>query len=36
MQAIQAEPAPLLADDAWEVFASDEVRMDQETIIRRG
>lgn len=35
MKAIAAELAPLLADDTWEVFACDEVRMDQEAIIRR-
>jgi transposase len=35
MKAITAELAPLLADESWEVFASDEVRMDQEAIIRR-
>jgi transposase len=35
MQAIAAELAPLLTDETWEVFASDEVRMDQEAIIRR-
>lgn len=35
MKAIQAELAPLMADNAWEVFACDEVRMQQEAIIRR-
>lgn len=35
MQAIKAELAPLLSDDSWEVFACDEVRMDQEAIIRK-
>ena len=35
MKAIAAELAPLLTDDAWEVFASDEVRMDQEAVIRK-
>lgn len=35
MKAIAAELAPLLADNAWEVFASDEVRMDQEAVIRK-
>jgi transposase len=35
MKAIAAELAPLLADDSWEIFASDEVRMDQEAIIRK-
>lgn len=35
MKAIAAELAPLLTDDSWEVFASDEVRMDQEAIIRK-
>lgn len=35
MLAIKAELAPLMADDGWEVFACDEVRMDQEAIIRK-
>jgi transposase len=35
MAAIRAELAPLLASDEWEVFSSDEVRMDQEAIVRR-
>ena len=35
MKAIQAELAPLMKDDNWEVFAVDEVRMDQEAIIRK-
>ncbi len=35
MKTIAAELAPLLADDSWEVFASDEVRMDQEAVIRK-
>jgi transposase len=35
MKAIGAELCPLLIDDAWEVFACDEVRMDQEAIIRK-
>lgn len=35
MKAIAAELAPLLADDTWEVFASDEVRMDQEAVVRK-
>lgn len=35
MNAIALELAPLLADDTWEVFASDEVRMDQEAVIRK-
>jgi transposase len=35
VKAIAAELAPLLADDSWEVFASDEVRMDQEAVIRK-
>lgn len=35
MQAVRAELAPLVSDDNWEVFASDEVRMDQEAVIRR-
>jgi transposase len=35
MKAITTELAPLLTDDTWEVFASDEVRMDQEAVIRK-
>jgi transposase len=35
MRAIKAEIAPLCHDDRWEVFAVDEVRMDQEAIIRK-
>ena len=35
MQAIHTELAPLMADDSWEVFACDEVRVDQEAIIRK-
>lgn len=35
MKAIAVELAPLLVDDSWEVFAVDEVRMQQEAIIRR-
>lgn len=35
MKAIAAELAPLLSDDTWEVFACDEVRMDQEAVIRK-
>lgn len=35
MKAITAELAPLLSDDNWEVFACDEVRMDQEAVIRK-
>lgn len=35
MQAIKAELAPMLASDDWEIFACDEVRMDQEAIIRK-
>jgi transposase len=35
MQAIKAELKPLLTDDAWEVFACDEVKLQQEAIIRR-
>jgi transposase len=35
MKAIAVELAPLLEDSSWEVFASDEVRMDQESIIRK-
>ena len=32
---IKKELKPLLKDDSWEVFAVDEVRMDQEAITRR-
>lgn len=35
MRAIKAEIKPLFYDDRWEVFAVDEVRMDQEAIIRK-
>jgi transposase len=35
MKAIAAELAPLLSNDDWEVFASDEVRMDQEAVVRK-
>lgn len=35
MRAISAEIKPLFHDDRWEVFAVDEVRMDQEAIIRK-
>jgi transposase len=35
MQVIQAELTPLMANDSWEVFAVDEVRMDQEAVIRK-
>jgi transposase len=35
MQAIRAELAPLLTDDEWAVFACDEVKMQQDAIIRR-
>jgi transposase len=35
MEEIKEEIAPLLADDDWEVFSCDEVRMDQEAIIRK-
>lgn len=35
MEAIRSEIAPLLEDGSWEVFACDEVRMDQEAIIRK-
>jgi transposase len=35
MNAIATELTPLLSDDAWEIFAADEVRMQQEAIIRR-
>jgi transposase len=35
MQSIREEIKPLFYRDDWEVFAVDEVRMDQEAIIRR-
>jgi transposase len=35
MAEIRAEVAPLLDDPDWEVFAADEVRLDQEAIVRR-
>lgn len=35
MKAIQVELTPLMKDDAWEVFAVDEVRLQQEAIIRK-
>ena len=35
MGEIRQEIAPLLADPAWEVYAADEVRLDQEAITRR-
>lgn len=35
MQAIRAELTPLLANDNWEVFACDEVKMQQDAIIRK-
>jgi len=35
MKAIKKELKPLLKDDSWEVFASDEVRIEQEAEIRR-
>jgi transposase len=35
MKAIKREIQPLFHDDRWEVFAVDEVRMDQEAIIRK-
>jgi transposase len=35
MASIRLEIAPLLKDPTWEVFAVDEVRMDQEAIIRK-
>jgi len=35
MRVIRTEIRPLLEDDAWEVFACDEVRMDQEAVIRK-
>jgi len=35
MQSIRAEIKPLLQNPDWEVFSVDEVRMDQEAIIRK-
>lgn len=35
MRAITAEIKPLFHDDRWEIFAVDEVRLDQEAIIRK-
>lgn len=35
MKAIQSELAPLMKDDTWEIFACDEVKMQQDAIIRR-
>jgi len=35
MKAITAELAPLLSNDNWEVFACDEVKMQQDAIIRK-
>ncbi len=35
MKAVKAEIALLLQDDDWEVFACDEVKMQQEAVIRR-
>lgn len=35
MTQIKGELKPYLANDAWEVFAADEVKMQQEAIIRR-
>jgi transposase len=35
MRAIKAEIKPLFHDDRWEVFAVDEVRMDQEALMRK-
>lgn len=35
MKSIKTELTPLMNDTAWEVFAVDEVRMDQEAITRR-
>jgi transposase len=35
MNAITAELAPLLSNDDWEVFAVDEVKVQQEAVIRR-
>jgi transposase len=35
MRAIRSEITPMLKDPEWEVFSCDEVRMDQEAIIRR-
>lgn len=35
MKAIRAEVTPLLTSEDWEVFAADEVKMQQDAIIRR-
>jgi transposase len=35
MKAIKTEVQPLFHDDRWEIFAVDEVRMEQEAITRR-
>jgi transposase len=35
MEEIKAEITPLLADESWEVFAVDEVKMQQDAIIRK-
>lgn len=35
MKAIRSELTPLLSDNNWEVFACDEVKMQQDAIIRR-
>ena len=35
MKSIRSEVTPLLVDDVWEVFACDEVKMQQDAIIRR-
>lgn len=35
MKEIKTEIAPLLADEAWEVFACDEAKMQQDAIIRK-
>lgn len=35
MKAIKAELAPLMKNDTWEIFACDEVKMQQDAIIRR-
>ena len=35
MKEIKTELTPLLADNSWEVFACDEVKMQQEAIIRK-
>lgn len=35
MKAIQTELAPMLSDNNWEIFACDEVKLQQDAIIRR-